>query len=277
VSRIRDQVSSSQLGVVMASCLLLGVLGGASFLGERPVIRKVDPAVFGKLDDPSKSFAAAALSVGSSVVHILVSRPVASEDPFKDFFSDDLVRKYFGLRRPEGEGRQMSVGSGIVVGADGLVLTTAHVVRGASRIEIKLPDGRIFDAETIRLDEEVDLAVLRVDGRDLPTAELGDSDDLKVGQWVLAIGNPFGLESTVTAGVISAVHREGLGSARGEEFIQTDAAINPGNSGGPLVDLRGKIIGINSAIYTRTGGYQGIGFAVPINVAKSIIRKASRP
>lgn len=273
MSRMKDQASSAQMGVVVSSCLLLGVLGGASFLGERPIVRKVDPSVFNKLDDPSKSFAAAAVSVGSSVVHILVSRQPEHEDPLSGF-NDELVRKFYGARLPESVGLQTSLGSGIIVDPDGVVLTTAHVVQNPVQIEIKLPDGRMFSAEVVGVDEELDLAVLKVDGKGLPTAPLGDSSDLQVGQWVLAIGNPFGLESTVTAGVVSAVHREGLGMSRRKDFIQTDAAINPGNSGGPLVDLKGRVVGVNTAIYTRTGGYQGIGFAVPINLAHTLIQRA---
>jgi len=134
----------------------------------------------------------------------------------------------------------------------------------------------MFDARLAASDEALDLAVLKVDARDLPAAELGDSDELRVGQWVLAIGNPFGLESTVTAGVVSAVHREGPGADRPGDFIQTDAAINPGNSGGPLVNLRGKVVGINSAIYTKSGGYEGIGFSIPINMARSLLARARR-
>ena len=160
------------------------------------------------------------------------------------------------------------MGSGVIIRGDGTILTNAHVVKGASEILAKLPDGRTFQATSFAADEEVDLAVVKIDGKDLPVAPIGDSDSLEVGQWVLAIGNPFGLEHTVTAGVISAV-RKGAGANK-EDFIQTDAAINPGNSGGPLIDLRGRVVGINTSIYSKSGGYQGIGFALPINLAKKI-------
>jgi serine protease Do len=265
------------MGVVVSSCLLLGVLGGASFFGNRPVIRRVDPGYFSTLDDPSKAFAASAVSAGSSVVHILVTRPTGAEDPFRGFFNEELRRKFNGPRRTaQGDEGRTSLGSGIIVDARGYILTAFHVVRAPTQIEIKLPDGRMFDARLAASDETLDLAVLKVDAGDLPAAELGDSDELRVGQWVLAIGNPFGLESTVTAGVVSAVHREGPGVDRPGDFIQTDAAINPGNSGGPLVNLRGKVVGINSAIYTKSGGYEGIGFSIPINLARSLLARAMR-
>ncbi len=275
MSRMKDEVSTAQMGVVVSSCLLLGVLGGASFFGNRPVIRRVDSSYFGSLDDPSKAFAASAVSAGSSVVHILVTRPAGAEDPFRDFFSDELRRKFGGPRRTaQGAEGSTSLGSGIIVDPQGYVLTALHVVRTPVQIEVKLPDGRMFDARVAAADEGLDLAVLKVDARDLPAAELGDSDELRVGQWVLAIGNPFGLESTVTAGVVSAVHRERPGMGRPGDFIQTDAAINPGNSGGPLVNLRGKVVGINSAIYTKSGGYEGIGFSIPINAARPLLARA---
>jgi serine protease Do len=160
------------------------------------------------------------------------------------------------------------MGSGVIIRDDGTILTNAHVVKDASEIVAKLPDGRTFKATHVGVDEEVDLAVVKIEGKDLPVAALGDSDALEVGQWVLAIGNPFGLEHTVTTGIISAV-RKGAG-ANQEDFIQTDAAINPGNSGGPLIDLKGRVIGINTSIYSKSGGYQGIGFALPINLARRI-------
>ena len=261
----------------MASSLLLGALGGASFFGSRPIVRKVDPSVFSTLDDPSKAFAASALSVGGAVVHILVTRMPETEDPFRGFFNDQLLRKYYGPPKDAPLGRQTSLGSGLIVDPAGYMLTTAHVVKASTEIEVKLPDGRFFSADLVLMDEEADLAVLKVDGQDLPVAALGDSDQLQVGQWVLAIGNPFGLESTVTAGVVSAVHREGLGRTGRNDFIQTDAAINPGNSGGPLVDLRGRVVGINSAIFTRSGAYEGIGFSIPINLARSLLARAKGP
>jgi serine protease Do len=160
------------------------------------------------------------------------------------------------------------VGSGVIVSDDGLVITNNHVVEGADEVVVELADGREFKAAEIKTDPESDLAVVKLaDARGLPVAKLGDSDKLSIGDWVIAIGNPFELETTVSAGIISGKGRE-LGSIRRAQFLQTDAAINPGNSGGPLVNLNGEVVGINTAIASSSGGYQGIGFAIPINLAK---------
>jgi len=246
-----------------------GVLTGRASVAGRPVIEKVDPAVLEKIEDSSRPFVVAAKAVEPAVAHLIVTKLVRYRDPYEEFFSDDFAQRYFRRRMPQPRmGKETSMGSGVIIRADGTILTNAHVVKGASEILAKLPDGRTFKATSFGVDEEVDLAVVKIEGKDLPVANLGDSDNLEVGQWVLAIGNPFGLEHTVTAGVISAV-RKGAGANK-EDFIQTDAAINPGNSGGPLIDLKGRVIGINTSIYSKSGGYQGIGFALPINLARRI-------
>jgi len=187
--------------------------------------------------------------------------------PFEDFFKDGLPEGFdFGPRG--GMGPRSGVGSGVIVDAAGIVLTNNHVVEGADEVTVELPDGREFKAAEIKTDPESDLAVVRlVNAKDLPVAKLGDSDKLETGDWVIAIGNPFELETTVSAGIISGKGRE-LGSIRRAKFLQTDAAINPGNSGGPLVNLAGEVVGINTAIASNSGGYQGVGFAIPINLAK---------
>jgi serine protease Do len=162
----------------------------------------------------------------------------------------------------------ISAGSGVIVDPSGVVLTNNHVVAGGGKIMVRLQDGREFKAVDIKTDPKTDLAVLRIEGAGkLPAARLGDSSKVEIGDWVLALGQPFGLEGTVTAGIVSAKER-GLGITDREDFIQTDAAINPGNSGGPLVDLDGEVIGINTAISSNNGGYQGVGFAIPANLAK---------
>ncbi|MGH7900033.1 MAG: S1C family serine protease, partial [Candidatus Binatia bacterium] len=161
------------------------------------------------------------------------------------------------------------LGSGVIVRADGYILTNHHVVAGADEIRVKLNDTRSFAAELVGSDPRTDVALIRVKGQDLPKAELGNSDELGVGDWVLAIGNPFGLEETVTAGIVSAKERV-IGAGAFDNFIQTDASINPGNSGGPLVDTEGRVVGLNSAIFSRSGGSIGIGFAIPINLATQI-------
>ncbi len=202
--------------------------------------------------------------------------PYAQDDPFRRFFED-----FFG-EAPGREYRQMGLGSGVIIDAEGYILTNEHVISGADKITVTLSDGREFKGEVKGSDPRSDLAVVKIDARELPVAQLGDSEGLKIGQWVVAIGNPFGFamqnpEPTVTAGVISALHRSlGRTIAQDKDYndlIQTDAAINPGNSGGPLVNLKGEIIGINVAIFSTSGGYQGIGFAIPVNNAKRIISR----
>jgi serine protease Do len=187
--------------------------------------------------------------------------------PFEEFFRDGLPEGFeFGPRG--GMPPRSGVGSGVIVDATGIVLTNNHVVEGADEVTVELADGREFKAKEITTDPDSDLAVVKLaDAKDLPTARLGDSDKLDTGDWVIAIGNPFELETTVSAGIISGKGRE-LGSIRRAKFLQTDAAINPGNSGGPLVNLQGEVVGINTAIASNSGGYQGIGFAIPINLAK---------
>ena len=163
------------------------------------------------------------------------------------------------------------IGSGVIMSKDGYILTNAHVVEGANIIEVTLSDGRSTHAKVIGVDSDTDLAVLKIDLPDLPAITLGDSDALQIGDSVLAIGNPFSVGQTVTSGIVSALNRNQLGLSTFENFIQTDAAINPGNSGGALVDIHGHLIGINTAIYTRSGGYMGIGFATPSSTAKHVL------
>ncbi len=193
--------------------------------------------------------------------------------PFGDLFNNPQLRQFFkefhsGAMPEMPEHGMIGAGSGVIVDPAGVILTNRHVVAGGGNVMVRLQDGREFKAVDIRTDRKTDLAVLRIEGAGtLPAARLGDSGKVEIGDWVLALGQPFGLEGTVTAGIVSAKDR-GIGIADREDFIQTDAAINPGNSGGPLVDLDGEVIGINTAISTNSGGYQGVGFAVPSNLAK---------
>ena len=265
-------IAGAALALTLTSVFLLGWTSGRASTSDRPVVQKVDSSAFQGLDDPSKAFAAASKAVQPAVVHLIVTRLVQYRDPFEDFYSDPFADRFF-RRRPR-MARQTSQGSGVIIDAKGIILTNAHVVKDAHEIVARLPDGRQLKAVDYGVEPDVDLAVVKIEGEDLPVAAVGDSDELEIGQWVLAIGNPFGLEQTVTAGIISAV-RKGAGAER-EDFIQTDAAINPGNSGGPLVDLRGRVVGINTAIYSRSGGYQGIGFALPINVARRLTQRIRR-
>ncbi|PMR71468.1 DegQ family serine endoprotease [Halomonas heilongjiangensis] len=202
------------------------------------------------------------------------------EDPFGGFGGQEIpeiFRHFFGDRFPAppgggGQGRsqeRQSLGSGFIISEDGYILTNAHVVQGADEILVRLNDRRELAAELIGADERTDVALLRVDADDLPTLTLGDSDALRVGEWVAAIGSPFGFDSSVTAGIISAINRT-LPRDAYVPFIQTDVAINPGNSGGPLFNLDGEVVGINSQIFTRSGGFMGLSFAIPINVAMDV-------
>ncbi|MFQ5965278.1 MAG: DegQ family serine endoprotease [Candidatus Scalinduaceae bacterium] len=194
-------------------------------------------------------------------------------DPFRDFFGEDFFDRFLPRQRPpEGEFKTQSLGSGVIVDKRGYILTNNHVVADMDELKVRLSDKGEFDAEIIGTDPQTDLAVIKIEGENLIPAKMGDSDEIKPGQWAIAVGNPFGLTSTVSVGVISAIGRSGVGIAQYENFIQTDAAINPGNSGGPLVNIKGEVIGVNTAIFTRSGGYQGIGFAIPVNMAKAVLR-----
>ena len=266
---VRGAVTGTFFAIFTIVIYASGVVTGRASVAGRPVIEKVDPAAFDRIEDNSRAFVVAAKAAEPAVAHLIVTRLVRYRDPYEEFFSDEFAQRYFRRRMPQPRvGKETSMGSGVIIREDGTILTNAHVVKGASEILAKLPDGRTFKATSFAADEEVDLAVVKIEGKDLPVAAMGDSDTLEVGQWVLAIGNPFGLEHTVTAGVISAVRKHA--GANKEDFIQTDAAINPGNSGGPLIDLKGRVIGINTSIYSKSGGYQGIGFALPINLAKKL-------
>jgi serine protease Do len=237
------------------------------------------------LRESSRAFASVAEQVSPSVVFIQTERAVqAQQNPFSSPFGDDLFERFFGeplpgtpRQQPPSQRRAVGQGSGFVFSVeDGLlndkayILTNNHVVEGADTITVTFNDGRAFDAEITGTDPQSDVAVIEITGDDLPALALGDSDQLAVGEWVVAIGNPFGLSHSLTVGVVSALGRTSLGISDYEDFIQTDAAINPGNSGGPLVNLDGEVIGINTAIASRSGGYMGIGFAIPSNLAKSI-------
>ena len=243
------------------------------------------------LSDLEKATVGVASDVGKTVVSIssVAKEKIGGEFyfgfPFEKF--DDSFEQFFGEffgGFPEREYERRGLGSGVIVDKDGYILTNEHVISGATEVKVKLSDGREFDAEIKGTDKRSDLAIIKIDAKGLPAAKLGNSDDLQIGKWVVAIGNPFGFaianpEPSVTVGVISALNRylPALGRReRGyDDLIQTDAAINPGNSGGPLVNLKGEVIGINTAIITTSGGYQGLGFAIPINKAKKILDKLS--
>ncbi len=217
------------------------------------------------------SFSHAAKEAMPAVVNIFTTKAIRNRrEPFMD---DPLLRRFFGDRFDEEEQSQSSLGSGVIVSNQGFILTNHHVIEAADEIQIALADGRDIPAKLVGADPETDLAVLKVDLMDLPAMTFGSSENIKVGDVVLAIGNPFGVGQTVTMGIISAVGRSHLGINTFENFIQTDAAINPGNSGGALVDTAGRLLGINTAIYSRTGGSLGIGCAIPASTVQDVMNQ----
>jgi Do/DeqQ family serine protease len=217
-----------------------------------------------------RTIADVAARVTPSVVNVFSERRVRGDNA--PGLTDPFFQYFFGVPRgvQRAPQRERSLGSGVIVAPDGLVLTNNHVVENAETIKVALKDGRDLDARLVGTDPASDIAVLRVDQNQLPAIEIADSSKTRIGDLVLAIGNPFGIGQTVTMGIISAVGRANMGITDYEDFIQTDAAINPGNSGGALVDMDGKLVGINTAIASQTGGYQGIGFAIPSNMAMQV-------
>jgi serine protease Do len=229
-----------------------------------------------------KAFVRISQSVKPSVVNIRTFRRSSTRsfdlsekhfgemfEPFREFFGPEFGRGYSG--RSQEKMVQVGLGSGVIVKTEGVVITNNHVIQGAEEIKVTLSDRSEVSAVVIGGDPRTDIAVLKLPEGTYPAVSMGDSDKIEVGEWAVAIGNPFGLSQSVTVGVVSAKGRADVGVADLEDFIQTDAAINPGNSGGPLIDLNGTVIGINTAIFSRSGGYQGIGFAIPSNMAKTIM------
>lgn len=249
-------------------------VGTAAVAADRPVSEA--PLAAPTLLDFETSFISIAETVNPAVVQIrserVVSRPNPFENtPFRDFFNQNPDN-------PDNEFRSQALGSGVIVRADGYIVTNDHVIRNADDLEIQMFDGEFYEAEVVGSDRDSDLAVIRIKADNLPYLRYGQIDDVKVGQWVMAFGSPLSqdLGNTVTSGIVSALGRTSGNLSNLNlfaQFIQTDAAINPGNSGGPLVDLRGRLIGINSAIYSRTGGNQGIGFAIPVDVVENVVEQ----
>ena len=242
-----------------------------AFLGDRAQAQ--NQAEVKPLQELSQTFRDVAQAVSPAVVYISTEQTVKANVPeqFGQMFGDEFFRRFFGIPNGRREYKQQALGSGFIVKEDGYILTNNHVVENADKIKVTLPDKQEFDAEVIGADPKADVAVIKIDGKNLPVVKLGDSAATAVGDWVLAVGTPYGLSQTVTAGIISAEGRANIGIVDYEDFIQTDAAINPGNSGGPLININGEVVGINTAIFSRSGGYQGIGFAIPINMAKGIM------
>jgi serine protease Do len=259
-----------------AACLLAGV-GIGALLSGRPAVAQNEAQIARAPEALSASFAEIAKRVEPAVVNIdtKTATPEVAErgDDDKD---DDANNPLLDLFRKQARRPSKGVGSGFIVDPKGYILTNQHVVQGATRIIIRLQSGEEFIGNVVGMDEETDVALLKVNaGRELPTVKLGDSDGVQVGDWVLAIGSPFGLDQTVTAGIISTKERQSPYFTSFQQFLQTDAAINRGNSGGPLVNMRGEVIGMNSQIATSTGDYNGIGFALPANEAAFVYQQIS--
>jgi len=217
------------------------------------------------------SFAPAAQKVIPTVVNVFTQQKV--RNPAHPALQDPIFRYFFGDRLDSRPRQASNLGSGVIVSPNGYILTNHHVVEAADEIQVALADGKTLPAHVVGADPETDLAVLKIDANNLPAITFAQADSLNVGDWVLAVGNPFGVGQTVTAGIVSALGRTHLGINTFENFIQTDAAINPGNSGGALVDAAGNLVGVNSAIYSRTGGSQGIGFAIPVSIARQVMEQ----
>ena len=240
-----------------------------SALGQRMVHAALPSAVDG---EPLPTLAPMLEQIQGAIVNISTEAEVKVRRRASPFFDDPFFRRFFDQNRPRSRSqKRQGLGSGVVFSAaEGLILTNAHVIQGADKITVNLKDGRDAEASVIGADKDSDVAVIKIDLTGLNEIPLGDSDALRVGDFVVAIGNPFGLRQTVTSGIVSALGRSGLGIESYEDFIQTDASINPGNSGGALVNLRGELIGINTAIVAPSGGNVGIGFSIPINMALQI-------
>ena len=260
--------------------ICLGVLFVATLfrheaLPGKPELGTLHEIVRENAAPPSGSFRDAARKAMPSVVNIFTSKEVRSRHA--PLFPDNPeLRRFFGDNVPPETHQQLSLGSGVIVQTDGYILTNDHVIEGAEEIQAVLSDGRTVPAQVVGTDPETDLAVLKIALKGLPAITFGTSDQVQVGDIALAIGNPFGVGETVTLGIVSALGRSRLGINTFENFIQTDAAINPGNSGGALVDAAGNLIGINSAIYSKSGGSQGIGFSIPVNLAKNVMEEIIR-
>ena len=233
-----------------------------------PIVQSAQPA---SSSTQVASYNEAVRRASPSVVNISTSKEVRSSP--HPLLNDPVFRRFFGEQFSDEPQRASSLGSGVIVSASGYVLTNNHVVEAADEIEVALADGKKLLAKVVGNDPDTDLAVLRVTSDNLPAISFGSSDALRVGDVVLAIGNPFNLGHTVTAGIVSALGRSGLGVSTFENFIQTDAAINPGNSGGALIDASGNLVGINTVIFSRTGGSMGIGFAIPVSTAKMVLEQ----
>jgi serine protease Do len=275
-------IKKKKFYLASAFILVLGIFAGLllssrlNIMSSLPAKSQISPKTVEILTQLSEAQSEVAAVATPSVVNISTTRVIkAREDGAFDLFNDPFFRRFFGDQVPHPdipkEHKEQSLGSGVIVSEDGYIITNNHVIEKAQEIKVLLLNKKDYKAKVIGADPKTDIAVIKIEATGLPALPWGDSTKLRVGEIVFAIGNPFGLNQTVTMGVISAVGRANVGIADYEDFIQTDAAINPGNSGGGLINAKGELIGINTAILSRTGGYQGIGFAVPSSMARQVM------
>jgi serine protease Do len=270
------KLRSGAVAVAAASLLALGYgIGGATPAAAVNTALATSASNGARTGVALPDFSSIVAQYGPAVVNVRVSGMVRTgahpgrgpsvdqDDPFSDFF------RQFQQQLPQQQQPMRGIGSGFIVSSDGIILTNAHVVDGADQVTVKLTDKREFQAKVLGKDKATDIAVLKIDAHDLPVVKIGDANQERVGEWAVAIGAPFGFENTATAGIISAKARS-LPDQGYVQFIQTDVPVNPGNSGGPLFNLDGEVVGINSQIYSGSGGYQGVSFAIPINVAMQV-------
>lgn len=262
VSDARDASRKDQIRDVISE-----ILGNSN--GQRDGVRRVAPKSQAVLQ---YSYAPLVKLAAPAVVNVYAERMVRQRSPFA---GDPFFERFFGQSAPGRSRKQTSLGSGVIVDPSGIIVTNNHVIDGADEIKIAFANGQEFESRVLLKDERVDLAILKIDGdQPFPVIEYSDSDRLEVGDILLAIGNPFGVGQTVTSGIVSALARNGVGVSDFGFFIQTDAAINPGNSGGALIDMNGELVGINTAIFSRSGGSNGIGFAIPANMVRAVVQAA---
>jgi len=272
----KDRITTATIFIMIGLIIGLGMSANFNFFTKGYTADvNISKESIDTLTKVNEAMSEVTSAVKPAIVNISSTKTIEARGVPSPFFNDPFFRDFFGnqfrnYQQPK-ERKQSGLGSGVIVGKDGYILTNNHVINGADEIKVKLSDKREFKGKIIGTDQKTDLAVIKIEADNLPVIKLGDSDKLKIGETVIAVGNPFGLNQTVTSGIVSAKGRADVGIADYEDFIQTDAAINPGNSGGALVNIKGEVIGINTAIVSSSGSNMGIGFAIPSNMAKVVM------
>ncbi len=264
---------TNRVGLMLVAVVVVTLLSLSGLAGHAAASRLSQDSI-DHLSRTGRAMAELTAAVKPAIVNISTTRTVKISGGTDPFLDDPFFRRFFGDRfgkQPQREHKSSGLGSGVIVSADGYILTNYHVIKEADEIKVLLSDRKEYAAKVIGSDPKTEISIIKIDAKNLPTIPWGDSDRLQVGELVIAVGNPYGLNQTVTMGIVSAMGRANVGIADYEDFIQTDAAINPGNSGGALVNARGELVGINTAIYSTSGGYQGIGFAIPSNMVRTVM------